>query len=322
MKNDLKDATILITGGAGFIGFHVAKMLERQGCRTLLFDCIRPIVPLKEAVWIQGDLGNREQIEKACASCSIDAVMHFAAFIDVGESVADPAKYYVNNVANSLHLFEAMLRNGIKKCIFSSSAAIFGEPIQLPLSETHPCHPVNPYGRSKWMVENILKDYDRAYGLKSICLRYFNAAGADPEGGQAVRQKGGNLIPAALHSLLQGSPLTLFGTDYPTPDGSCIRDYIHVEDIGSAHILALQKLLTEDCSVQYNLGNGRGYSVWEVIRSIEKVTGKTVKVIKGARRPGDVPILLADSAKARLELGWQPRFSDLETMIAHAWNAF
>jgi UDP-glucose 4-epimerase len=320
---NMKTSTILITGGAGFIGAHVAKMLDHLEYRTLLFDryANNSNKFLKHGTFIRGDLGNVKEIEAVCDSFEIQAVMHFAAFIDVGESVVDPAKYYKNNVVNSLNLLEVMRRHAIKYLIFSSSAAIFGVPQQLPISDNHPCNPINPYGETKLIVEKILKSYDAAYGLKSSCLRYFNAAGGDPEGViKNSKEKESNLIPIILNSLKDGNPITVFGTNYPTPDGSCIRDYIHVEDIGTAHILALEKLLINNRSTNYNLGNGKGFSVWEVIRAIEKVTGKKVNVKEGSRRTGDVPILLADSQKARSELNWNPRYPDLETMIAHAWN--
>jgi UDP-glucose 4-epimerase len=312
---------ILVTGGAGFIGSHAVKMLDQMGYAVLLFDCVsNPTIPLQHGLTVQGDLSDPAALDALFSAHQIAVVMHFAAYIDVGESVRDPAKYYRNNLVNSLNLLEVMRRHAVDRFIFSSSAAIFGKPVQLPIAEEHPCAPISSYGESKLMVEKILRDFDAAYGLKFCALRYFNAAGGDPEGRirrRAVREN--NLIPLALNSLVKGASITVFGSDYPTPDGSCIRDYIHVEDIARAHVLALQQLLESGRSAFYNLGNGQGYSVWEVIRTVEKVTGRQLDITVGARRVGDVPVLLADSSKARRELNWQPRYPELETMIAHAW---
>lgn len=315
-------STILVVGGAGYIGSHVNKMLEDDGYQTVVLDNLS--LGSRQAVtcgtFVQGDIGNRQDLDNIFTRFSIDAVMHFAALTDVGESMANPAKYYLNNVVNTLNLLEAMRHHGVNTFIFSSSAAIYGNPQRDLIDETHPCHPINPYGQTKLIIENILADYDRAYGFKFSCLRYFNAAGGDPSGEiKNFKSKESNLIPLTLRSLLnpKGS-ITIFGTDYPTPDGTCIRDYIHVMDLGAAHILAMEKLLKDGISSTFNLGNGKGYSVREVIRSVEKVTGKKVNAIEGARRPGDPAVLLADSQKARRELGWVPQYSSLDTMIAHA----
>jgi UDP-glucose 4-epimerase len=244
--------------------------------------------------------------------------MHFAAYIDVGESVKDPIKYYQNNVVNTLNLLTAMLRHHIRHFVFSSTAAIFGNPVYPRISEDHPCHPLNPYGESKLMVEKMLHDLDTAYGLKFACLRYFNAAGGDPNGKIKNFQKySSNLIPIILRNLKTNLPVTIFGTDYATPDGTCIRDYIHIEDLGKAHLIVLKHLLSGGASTCYNLGNGKGFSVREVIDTVEKVLNQKVNVIEGNRRPGDPPILLADSIKAVAELEWHPLYS-LELMIEHA----
>lgn len=320
------NSSILIIGGAGYIGLHVNKMLHRRGCHTVILDNLSQ--GNKEAIthgsFFEGSIGSKEDLETIFSQNTIQAVMHFAALTDIGESMVDPSKYYIQNVAYTLTLLEAMLQHDVKALVFSSSAAIFGIPKFPRIDESHPCYPINPYGKSKLMVETILNDYDAAYGLKSSCLRYFNAAGGDPEGEiKNYKCKENNLIPLVLRSLLspQNLPITIFGTNYPTLDGTCIRDYIHVNDLASAHILAMEHLLKENRSSHYNLGNGNGFSVREVINSVEKVTGKKVNVIEGARRPGDPPILVADSQKAQRELGWHPQYIELDAMVAHAWQA-
>ncbi|MDQ4148329.1 MAG: UDP-glucose 4-epimerase GalE [Pseudomonadota bacterium] len=271
--------------------------------------------------FIQGDLNDRELLNQVLDAHDFAGVMHFAAHIEVGESVRDPAKYYRNNVANTQNLLDAMVRYGVNAFIFSSTAAIFGEPQYIPIDEQHPKAPVNPYGRSKWMVEQLLEDYDHAYGLKSCALRYFNAAGADPRGRLGERhQPESHLIPLVLQAASgRRESITLYGTDYDTTDGTCIRDYIHVSDLCDAHLLALEQLTQGGESNRYNLGNGQGYSVQEVIDAAAKVTGREIPVVRGERRPGDPATLIADSARARSELGWSPRFADLDTIIAHAW---
>lgn len=319
------DQTVLIVGGAGYIGSHVNKLLQNRHYRTITFDNLSQGNFSKETsrgTFIKGDIGNNEDLDRVFSNNSIDVVMHFAAFIDVRESVIDPAKYYINNVAKTINLLEAMRRHQVNTIIFSSSAAVYGIPLQTPIDESHPCAPVNPYGETKLIIEKILQDYDRAYGMLSASLRYFNAAGGDPAGkirNEKVQET--NLIPIILRSLqTPESSITIFGTNYPTPDGTCIRDYVHVEDIGSAHILAMQKLLKDRVSTSYNLGSGSGFSVREVIRAVEKITTRKVNVIEGGRREGDPPILVANFQKAKRELGWQPTYS-LEDMIAHAWQA-
>lgn len=317
--------TILVAGGAGFIGSQVNQMLNAAGYQTVILDNLSQgnQNTLFNGTFIQGDIGDPYLLDQIFKNHQIDAVMHFAAFIDVGESVKDPAKYYTNNVVKTLTLLQSMINHHVKCFIFSSSAAIFGYPQFLPITEDHPSYPINPYGETKWIVEKILRDFDKAYGLKSCCLRYFNAAGGDPDGKIKNYQKQAlNLIPIVLKNLKsEKGSITIFGTDYPTPDGTCIRDYIHIQDLGVAHIQGLEKLLSENSSSYYNLGNGRGYSVKEVIQATEKVTGKKVNVILGERRPGDPPTLVADSQKAYKELGWKPQYPSLEIMIEHAWNA-
>jgi UDP-glucose 4-epimerase len=248
--------------------------------------------------------------------------MHFASYIQVGESVREPARYYRNNVTHTLNLLDAMLAHKVGCFIFSSSAAIFGEPRQVPIDEDHPRHPINPYGRTKWMVEQILSDYDRAYGLRSICLRYFNAAGADPDGRIGERHDPEtHLIPLVLQAASGRRPeVTVFGTDYPTPDGTCIRDYIHVEDLCRVHLLALEALWQGGASCAYNLGNGSGFSVQQVIDTARQVTGRKIPMVYGPRRDGDPARLIADSARAVRELEWQPQYADLATIVSHAWR--
>jgi UDP-glucose 4-epimerase len=315
---------ILVVGGAGFIGSYVTKMLGAAGYHPVVFDNLssgdRRTVSCGS--FFQGDLANPQDLEQVFTAYPIQAVLHFAALIDVGESVIDPVKYYHHNVAYTLNLIEAMCQFDVKTFIFSSSAAIFGYPNHIPVSEEHACHPINPYGQSKWMVENILRDCTTAYGMKVCCLRYFNAAGGDPDGEiKNYKQRETNLIPLIIRSLKNSnSPLTIYGNDYPTPDGTCIRDYIHLRDLSSAHLLALEQMLDGGNSVNYNLGNGQGFSVKEVIATAEAITGLKVNVIQGPRRPGDPPILVADASKAKRDLGWRPIYSDLKDIVKHAWE--
>ena len=281
---------ILIAGGAGYIGSHVNKMVDQAGYRTIVYDNLT--TGNRKAVtrgrFIQGDLANTEELDQVFLEFSIDVVMHFAALIDVGESVTHPAKYYRNNVINTINLLDVMARHSVRTFIFSSSAAIFGNPQEIPITESHPTHPINPYGETKLTVEHILQDYANAYGLKYTSLRYFNAAGGDPDGEvRNYKSKESNLIPVVLQSLKQpNGSVTIFGTDYPTPDGTCIRDYIHICDLGQAHVNAMTRLLDGADSACYNLGNGQGFSVREVINSAEKTTGLPVNVVEGSRRLG------------------------------------
>ena len=321
----MQDKTILVVGGAGYIGSHVNKSLHNEGFKTVVFDNLSrgDRSTIIHGDFVKGDTSSPENLNRVFASYKIDAVMHFAAHIAVGESVVNPSKYYHNNVSNTLNLLDAMIENNVRKLIFSSTAAIFGIPQEVPVNEAHPCAPINPYGHSKLMVEKILQDFDHAYGLKSCCLRYFNAAGGDPEGELKQPAKSeNNLIPIALRSLLEkNGGLTIFGDDYDTSDGTCVRDYIHVHDLATAHISALKQLLNGAVSSAYNLGNGQGFSVKEVLNSVEKVTGQSLSASVGSRREGDPPVLLADSSKAQKELNWQPEFADLDSIVGHAWNA-
>ncbi len=321
----MKNKTVLIVGGAGFIGSMVNKTLNEAGYRTVVLDNLSTgnRKAVTRGTFVEGDIGDPIVLKKIFKEHAVDAVMHFAALIDVGESVKDPLKYYKNNVSNTVQLLQTMLEYGVKTFIFSSSAAVYGAPLEKKIKETRPCRPLNPYGESKLMVEYILRDCNLAYGLKYSSLRYFNAAGGDPSGEiKNFKIKESNLIPLALRSLInpQGS-LTIFGTDYPTPDGTCIRDYIHVYDLATAHLLAMEQLFSGNDSTIYNLGNGCGYSVKEVTNAVEKVTGKKLNLLQGERRAGDPSILVADSKKAERELGWTQRFSSLDKMIDDAWKA-
>ncbi|MBC7360881.1 MAG: UDP-glucose 4-epimerase GalE [Candidatus Aminicenantes bacterium] len=315
---------VLVTGGAGYIGSHTVKELLKKGHEIIIFDNFSS--GRKELVCggevIHGDLRSKEEIKAAFENHKIEAVLHFAALIQVGESYTNPQKYYLHNLITSLNLLETMLKFGIKYFIFSSSAAVYGIPQRIPLEEDHPLNPINPYGTTKFMVERILQDYDRAYGLKYVSLRYFNAAGADPDGqiGE-MHDPETHLIPSILlHLLGKKDNFQVFGNDFPTPDGTAIRDYIHVTDLARAHVLALERLTAENQSQAINLGSSRGYSVLEVVKAVEKVTGKKVNLKFGPRRQGDVPVLLASSQKAESWLGWQREFSELEEIIETAWK--
>ncbi|BET27243.1 UDP-glucose 4-epimerase [Limnobacter thiooxidans] len=315
---------VLVVGGAGYIGSHMVKHLAKTGCRVTTLDNL--VSGHRDAVlhgdFVLGDIADKPMLQRLFATTQFDAVMHFASFIQVGESVQKPAMYYENNVTNTLNLLDTMRLSGVDKFIFSSTAATFGEPQYSPIDEQHPQLPINPYGRSKLFVERILDDYEHAYGLRSVCLRYFNAAGADPEGQLGERHDPEtHLIPLILQAASGRRPsISLFGRDYDTPDGTCIRDYIHISDLCSAHWLALLSLMNGAGSQRYNLGNGQGFSVHEVIDSALRVTGRDIKVVDALRRFGDPARLVADATLATQQLGWQPRFSDLDIMLDHAWK--
>ncbi len=315
---------ILVTGGAGYIGAHCCQELALRGFHPVVYDNLatghREHVRWGE--FFEGDIGDAARLDEVCARYRITAVMHFAAFIEVGESVADPLKYYANNVAGSLQLIRAMVQHGIRNIVFSSSAAVYGTPQHVPIDEEHPTHPLSPYGRTKLMVERILADCERAHGLHWMALRYFNAAGADPAAQIGEwHDPESHLIPRILDAARDGErPVQVYGADYPTPDGSCVRDYIHVADLARAHVLALERLLAGDSGGVFNLGQGRGYSVKEVIRQAAQITGKPLPIQTGPRRPGDPPILIASNRKAQDRLGWVPEQSRLEDIIASAWK--
>ena len=319
--------TILVTGGAGYIGTHVVKTLQQKGFRVVVLDnlvyghCDLVETTLK-ADLVVGDICDRLFLDRVFKDYAIDAVMHFAAFAYVGESVKDPAKYYWNNVTGTITLLQAMRKAGVNKFVFSSTCATYGVPDVVPIAEDHIQRPINPYGRSKWMVEQILADFDAAYGFKSICFRYFNAAGADPDGELGEdHSPETHLIPLALQVALgQRESVSILGTDYPTPDGTCVRDYIHVSDLARAHVLGMQHLLEGGDSQIFNLSNGNGFSVREVIETVKTVTGCPIPVVEKERRPGDPPVLVGSGEKALQVLGWQPQHPELVDIISHAWN--
>ncbi len=313
---------VLVVGGAGYIGSHTVRVLRDRGYPVVVLDNLSSghldAVPGVETV--VGDAGDEALVAGILRRHAVQAVMHFAAHIQVGESVAHPGKYHANNLAATIGLLNAMVAQGVKRFVFSSSAAIFGEPVADLIDESHPERPINPYGRSKWLVEQLLPDYHHAHGLSSVCLRYFNAAGAHPDASIGERHEPEtHLIPLAIQAALgQRGPLSVYGSDFPTPDGTCIRDYIHVMDLAEAHALALDHLLRGGAPLKLNLGNGAGYSVRQVLHVIEDVLGLPVPHAVVARRPGDAARLVASAARARHVLGWQPRFPDLRDMVRHA----
>lgn len=315
---------ILVAGGAGYIGSHMVKHLAGDGHHVITCDNLskgyRDAVKYGELV--EADLGDPLALDEIFSQHHFDAVMHFAAFIEVGESVLHPDKYYHNNVSNTQVLLDAMVAHKVRHFIFSSTAAIFGEPEYTPIDEAHPKIPINPYGRSKLMVEQMLSDYDRAYGLKSTCLRYFNAAGADPDGELGERHNPEtHLIPLILQAASgRREDIKVFGRDYSTDDGTCVRDYIHINDLCSAHALALSRMQQTNTSAAYNLGNGKGFSVQQVIDVTRAVTGVDFKVTDAERRAGDPAVLVADASLAKHELGWKPQHDSLETIIKTAWQ--
>jgi UDP-glucose 4-epimerase len=319
----MKKEKVLVVGGAGYIGSHMVKDLLDTGYGVITLDDLstghRELVPGGE--FIEGGLADQVLLEKLFSTHKISAVMHFAAFSLVGESVEKPLKYYRNNMAATTELLDSMIRHNVKRFIFSSTAAVYGEPVETPIAESHPCNPTNPYGASKIAVERMLKDCDSAYGLKYISLRYFNASGADESGKIGERHHNEtHLIPLILEVATgRRENIKIFGANYPTPDGTCIRDYIHVSDLTRAHLLALKALLSGGDSAVYNLGNNRGYSVREVIELARKITGKPIPAIEADKRPGDPAVLIASSDKIKKALGWKPEYEDLETIIKTAW---
>ena len=315
---------ILVTGGAGYIGSHMVKSLLEHGHGVVTLDNLSTghADAITGGEFVKGDLADRTILKNTFYINKLDAVMHFASNIEVGESVSNPGKYYRNNVANTLNLLDAMVDAGVRKFIFSSSAAVYGNPQRSPIDESHPTVPVNPYGWTKLMVERILEGYDHAHGLKSVCLRYFNAAGADPSGKLGERHEPeSHLIPIVLQAASgRRNAVTVYGRDYDTPDGTCLRDYIHVSDLCDAHLAGLDYLGRQQQSLRVNLGNGNGYSVGQVIETARRVTKREFTVNDGDRRPGDPPRLVADSALAKKLLGWKPRYADIETILEHAWR--
>ncbi len=319
--------TILVTGGAGYIGSHAVLALKSAGYGVIILDNLvyghRDLVEkILQVELVVGDTSDRSMLDQLFKTHEIAAVMHFSAYAYVGESVTDPAKYYRNNVIGTLTLLEAMLAANIKKFVFSSTCATYGMPEFVPITEDHPQNPINPYGATKLMVERILTDFHAAYDFQSVRFRYFNAAGADPNGNLGEdHNPETHLIPLVLDAALgKRESISIFGTDYPTPDGTCIRDYIHVTDLASAHILGLEYLLSNGESEVFNLGNGSGFSVREVIETVSQVTGKQIKSVECDRRPGDPAILVGSSDKARKILGWQAEYPAIEDIVAHAWQ--
>jgi UDP-glucose 4-epimerase len=314
---------ILVIGGAGYIGSHTVRILLARGHDVWVYDSLvfGHTTAVPEGKLIRGDLADADRLDQALLAHRIEAVVHFAAFAYVGESVTNPAKYYQNNFANTLTLFHRMKRHGIDRLVFSSTCATYGTPERVPITEDTPQNPINPYGRTKLMVEQALADYAPAYKWGYAALRYFNASGAAADGSIGEdHNPETHLIPLAILAAMGKRPhIEIFGTDYPTPDGTCIRDYIHVDDLGEAHALALEKL-TPGSEFKVNLGIGRGYSVREVIDTVEKVTCLKVPVKEGPRRAGDPAELVANPAKAMKELGWKPKYLELEAIIETAWN--
>jgi UDP-glucose-4-epimerase GalE len=319
-------SSLLITGGAGYIGSHTVKHLLAAGEKIIVLDNLvfghPEALPLDRVTFIKGEMSDAALVESIFAQHKPEAVLHFAAYAFVGESVEDPLKYYRNNLAAPLVLVEAMKRHGCKKFIFSSTCATYGNPVRVPMDETHPQEPVNPYGASKQMLERVLKDCEPAWGLKSVFLRYFNASGCDLQGeiGEDHTPET-HLIPRILMAATgEIDSITVFGTDYPTPDGTCIRDYIHVSDLASAHALALDYLRKDGATTAVNLGTGGGFSVRQIIATAEAVTGRTIPVSYGPRRAGDPPELVANPAKAKTVLGWEAKYKDPRSHIESAWK--
>ncbi|MBE9117909.1 UDP-glucose 4-epimerase GalE [Lusitaniella coriacea LEGE 07157] len=319
--------TILVTGGAGYIGSHAVLALQRAGYGVVVLDNLvyghREIAEkVLNVKLVVGDTGDRALLDNLFNTHNIAAVMHFAAYAYVGESVQTPDKYYRNNVVGTLTLLEAMLAAGLNKFVFSSTCATYGVPKTIPIPEDHTQNPINPYGMSKLMVEHILSDFDRAYDFRSVRFRYFNAAGADPTGqlGEDHNPET-HLIPLTLFTALgRRESISIFGTDYPTPDGTCIRDYIHVSDLATAHVLGLEYLLQGGKTEVFNLGNGSGFSVKEVIETAREVTGEEIKAVEQERRPGDPPMLVGSAKKARKILNWNPEYPNVREILAHAWQ--
>ncbi len=315
--------SVLVTGGAGYIGSHAAKALHRAGYRVVIYDNL--VAGHRAAAtfgdFVEGDIADVQAVRAAIRRHEVSAVMHFAAFLDVGESVRDPFRYYRNNVVGALGVLEAMAAESVPHFVFSSTCATYGEPVETPITETHPQHPINAYGESKLAVERALPHLERAHGIKWVALRYFNASGADPDGELGEDHAPEiHLIPRAIEAATGGPGLQVFGDDYPTPDGTCLRDYIHVTDLADAHVRALEAIAEAGRSTAYNLGTGHPHSVKQVIDAVSKVTGRAVPWTLAPRRPGDPAVLYAAPHKAKSELHWTPRFTDIESIVATAWN--
>jgi len=314
---------VLVTGGAGYIGSHAAKVLHRAGYRVVVFDNLVAghRAAVKFGALVEGDISDTGAVRDALRRHQIFAVMHFAAFLDVGESVREPAKYYRNNVAGALSVLEAMAAESVQHFVFSSTCATYGEPIETPIAETHPQKPINCYGETKLAIERALPHFATAHGMRYVALRYFNASGADPDGEIGEDHSPEiHLIPRAIEAATGGRGLQVFGDDYPTPDGTCLRDYIHVTDLADAHLKALEAIAGGGSSGAYNLGTGHPHSVRNVIDAVGRVTGRQVPWTLGPRRPGDPAVLYAAAHKAQAELHWTPKLGDLETIVRTAWD--
>lgn len=315
---------ILVTGGAGYIGSHTSLALAKAGYTPVVLDNLSMghAHNVKWGPFVEGDLANVGLIKRTIEEYSISAVIHFAANAYVGESVSNPRKYFKNNSVHALNLIESCLDAGVQIFVFSSTCATYGTPTQVPISEDHPQSPVNPYGESKLFVERILHWFGEAYGLKWNALRYFNAAGADPDGTlREEHEPETHLIPLTIHASLGKRPIEIYGTDYATPDGTAVRDYVHVSDLADAHVLALERLLSGGESAAFNLGTGIGHSVREVITAVGTLSGRKIEVRETVRRPGDPPVLVADPSRAKAALCWSPKRSDLATIVSTAWNS-
>jgi len=314
---------VLVTGGAGYVGSHAAKALRAAGHEVVIYDNLSAghRAATLGAPLIVGDIADVDGVRRALRETGAFAVMHFAAWLNVAESVGDPVGYYRNNVVGTLATLEAMTAERCGCFIFSSSCAVYGEPVVTPISETHPTAPINPYGQTKLTIEQALPHFERAHGMRSVRLRYFNAAGADPDGELGEDHAPEiHLIPRAFEAASGGRPLDIWGEDYPTPDGTCLRDYVHVTDLADAHVRALGHLRSGGASGTFNIGTERPSSVREVIAAVERVTGRMVARRTGPRRPGDPATLYASAARVRETLGWVPRFPDLDTIVGHAWR--
>jgi UDP-glucose-4-epimerase GalE len=314
---------VLVTGGAGYIGSHAAKALRRAGHRVVIYDNLSAghRAAALDAPVIEGDIGDLDAVRRAIRESGAAAVMHFAAWLSVPDSVRDPSGYYRNNVVGTLATLEAMAAEGCRQFVFSSTCAVYGEPIETPLNETHPTNPINAYGQTKLAVEHALPHFERAYGIRSIRLRYFNAAGADPDGELGEDHSPEiHVIPRALEAAATGRAIDIFGEDYPTPDGTCLRDYIHVADLADAHLRALARLSQGGASATYNVGTEHPSSVKDVIAAVERVTGTPLTRRSAPRRPGDPAVLYASAQRIRQDLGWSPKYADLDTIVRDAWR--
>ena len=317
--------SVLVTGGAGYIGSHTVKALRAAGADVVIYDDLsaghRGAAKAAGAPLEEGSIADAARLREIIRAHGVDAIMHFAAWLSVGDSVRDPAGYYENNVGGALAVLRAAAEAGVQHFIFSSTAATFGDPIETPITETHPQRPINAYGETKLAIERALPHFERAYGLRSVTLRYFNAAGADPDGALGEDHHPENhVIPRAIDAALGRDTFAIYGVDYDTPDGTCLRDYVHVADLASAHLLSLEALRAGAASTSYNLGNGTPISVREVVNSVERVTGRPLPAGTGPRRAGDPGVLFASSEKIRRELGWQPRYEAIDVIVETAWR--